>query len=149
MVAQSDTQIHDLQLDPDRALFLGELDGIVAVIFVNERPLAGLAGLLDWRFQGAISDFLRAGAISGEEGECAYLPIRRNDRTYHVLLAGAGRNASSGERKPLPSETFQVIRKNLASLRLPKMGISRSDCGSAANEHLSRQMKGVPVWILP
>lgn len=50
---------------------LDALVGVDLVAFVGEaeRPLQGLAGLLDWRLCGALTRQLRAGAWSGAKGE--------------------------------------------------------------------------------
>src|SRR5436853_7583299 len=50
-------------LDQARAeslcLFVGE----------DDRPLRGLAGLVDWRLAGGLSRFLRSGFVTGKTGE--------------------------------------------------------------------------------
>src|SRR3989344_1576091 len=93
-----------LKKTADVALTSGELKGLVAVCFENERPLQGLAGLLDWRFQGALSEYLRAGIITGKVGECVYLPITKNNRNYHLLLIGGGRTKKV-KKRTLPPPT--------------------------------------------
>lgn len=47
---------------------LGEVD-LLAFVALDERPLRGLAGLIDWRLCGALSRSLRAGHFRGERGE--------------------------------------------------------------------------------
>ncbi|OFZ53122.1 MAG: hypothetical protein A2428_17770 [Bdellovibrionales bacterium RIFOXYC1_FULL_54_43] len=143
-----DSRIHSLDVDADRALFTGEVQGLAVTFFENERPLAGLAGLLDWRFQGVISDYLREGAITGAAGQCAYIPITRNGIIYHLILAGAGESSAPGQRTKVPAETWKVLQKNLSSLKLKKIGISRRDFGDFTDDLLSKHMKGVPLWIV-
>ena len=138
-----------LELSPDRALFEGKIQGLVAACYQNERPLSGLAGLLDWRFQGALSQCLRVGAFTGEPGECVYLPVRRNDRTYHLILAGCGYTSAHGIRAHMPAETLVQLRKNLTSLRIPQMAVSRGDFGNATNDFFAKNLKGVSLWITP
>src|SRR5258708_24664916 len=43
----------------------------------DERPLAGLAGLADWRLSGGLSRLLRAGLLKGVQGEALLTPARR------------------------------------------------------------------------
>jgi len=145
---QPDPQPQGLELTADKALFLNEIQGLAVAFFENERPLAGLCGLLDWRFHGIISEHLRSGALSGRVGECIYMPCSQNGITYHLLLAGAGSSATPGHREKIPEDTFVVLRKNLLSLGLQKVGVSRSDFGNLPHETLSHHFKGVPLWIV-
>ncbi len=145
-------QHHCLEIPIDQALFAGEIDGIVLACHENERPLAGLAGWLDWYFHGEISACLRAGALSGNAGECAYIPIQKNGATHHLLLVGAGRSDQPGHRKLLPIESLRKLKKNLTSLFLEqskKIGVSRADLGNASDEFFAKNMKEVSLWIAP
>ncbi len=132
---------------PEHALF-SALDGMVATFYTNERPLQGLAGLLDWHFHGAISTYLRAGAMSGEAGECAYLPLTLAGRVFHVLLAGGGASPAPGKRQEPDAETYTALKKNILSLKIPRLGISQSDFGNASRDSITRHFKEVPLWIV-
>ena len=136
-----------LETAPERALFEGKVQALVVAFYQNERPPQGLAGVLDWYFQGTISRYLRSGAISGRIGECTYFPCNRNGTTFHIILAGAGIASAPGRREQLPGETLTTLQKNLASLRLEKVGISKADFGNITSEFLAKHMKGVPLWI--
>jgi hypothetical protein len=138
-----------LNLDADQALFEGKLNGLIIACYANERPLQGLAGLLDWRFRGTFSRFIRDGAITGDPGECTYLPIHRNGRTFHLLLAGAGQTHRAGHRNPFSTETVKSIRKNIQTLQIQQIGISRKDLGNVSDQYFIEQFKEVPVWITP
>ena len=91
-----------LDLNAEEALFgsadTSPLDGLVATFHANERPLQGLAGWLDWRFQGAISSYLRAGALTGREGEYAYTPMR-----LPLATDGPSFSSDSGGRRRIGS----------------------------------------------
>ena len=141
-------QKNTIELDADRALFEGHIQGIVATLYQNERPLSGLAGLLDWRFQGVISQRLRSGAITGQSGECTYFPVVRNGIVYHLILVGAGNSESAGARSPLPTTCLKILEKNLNSLHLNKMGVSRSDFGNVSQDFSSKQLKGTSIWVV-
>lgn len=134
----------------DTALFRGDVDVGVVLFHENERPLAGLAGLMDWRLHGAISHHLKSGAITGAEGECVYAPATRHGRTIHLLLLGAGPSETPGART-LPSATvLKALKKNLSGLAIGKVGISRTDWGGAADTELTDlkdELKGVPLWL--
>ena len=136
------------QFSLEEALFDGKIEGIVATCFENERPLRGIAGLLDWRFRGLISHCLRVGAVTGKAGECSYLPVTHGGRTYHVILAGGG-FLERGERQSLPAETYPVLRKNLASLKLKKLGASLADFGNVSATELTKQLVGIDLEVLP
>lgn len=143
-------------IEPDHALFENGsaeqarfIDALVATVHENERPLAGLSGLLDWRFHGAISRGLRSGTITGAIGECVYLPISKNGSTYRLILAGAGKSSRPGERSALPIDSLRALQKNLASLRLSSVGISRQDFGSPPEEFFAKNLKGLPLKVLP
>lgn len=105
-----------------------QIDALVATINENERPLLGLAGLLDWRFHGAISSCLRAGAITGKVGECVYFPISRNGQLYKLILLGVGSHST------VTTEALKPLQKNLASLKLKSVGVSRKDFGNPPEE---------------
>lgn len=138
-----------LEIDAEQALFTGAVQGLAVACYAHERPQQGLAGLLDWRFHGALSRCLRAGAITGSLGECAYLPITRNQTTYHLICVGAGHGQQPGLRTRLPNEAVAALKKNLATLRLTKIGVSSSDFGGMDEEYFAKTFSGVPLWIAP
>lgn len=140
--------IPKIDLEPDRALIEGQIPALVATLHQNERPLNGLAGLLDWRFQGAISNAIRAGAIEGKAGECVYFPVVRNGALFHLILIGAGSSESHGRRSRLPESSWKILQRNLASLRLSRVGVSKADFGNLSAEDLSGHLKGVPLCIV-
>src|SRR6478609_4308938 len=98
---------HLLEMEPDHALFDGKIQGLVLTCYENERPLQGLAGLLDWRFEGALSRGVRAGLITGKPGECTYVPVAKGGRMFHLILAGGGHLVSEKKRGHLPAETLK------------------------------------------
>ncbi len=136
-------------VEVEKALFEGQIQGIVMTSYQNERPLCGLAGVLDWHFHGAISQCILQGAITGRVGECVYFPMNRNGTTYHIILAGAGHSTAPGERGQVPLETVHTLQKNLASLKLSKMGISKADFGHVSSEYFAKHLKGASLWIGP
>ena len=113
--------------DELHALFSGAVKGLVAACSTNERPLQGLAGRIDWSFQGALSQFIRTGSITGESGELVYIPIRKPGRTFHFLLVGVGASEEPGHRAPLSKETLEKMRESLEQLGLESMGVSELD----------------------
>jgi hypothetical protein len=138
-----------LEIEPDRALFERQIKCLVATCYQYERPLQGLAGLLDWHFQGQFSACLKAGAFTGKAGECVYLPVTKNAQTYHIMLVGLGVSNDSPQKAPPSPETMKLLHKNLLSLKLDKIGISRSDFGNPDDGFFTKQLKGIPLCIVP
>ena len=138
-----------LEMEPDRALFEGKLQGLIATFYENERPLRGLAGLLDWRLGGILSRAIRIGALTGRTGECGYVPFSRNGHTYHLLLLGGGQLSRYARRGLVPDDSFAALKKNLQGLKLGEIGLSRSDFGGLADDYLDRQLEGAAFWIVP
>lgn len=68
-------------------------DLLVLHAFSDERPLTGLAGLIDWRLAGALSSWRMGGFSSGELGERVLYPTARRLSHPRLLLVGLGRRA--------------------------------------------------------
>jgi hypothetical protein len=66
--------------------------GLVPV-FADERPLQGLAGLMDWRRSGWLSSLLRSGFCSGRAGERVLMPGGPGLPVDRVVLVGLGPRA--------------------------------------------------------
>jgi hypothetical protein len=78
--------VHEFEGEPDRI----RVDLGLIPVFADERPLQGLAGLMDWRRSGRLSSLVRSGFCTGAAGErvlmpgCAGLPVER------LVLVGLG-----------------------------------------------------------
>lgn len=87
----------------ERALFDGvsgrdgeprqRVDLAILACFADERPLRGLAALVDWRLAGALSRLLREGFCTGERAELVLLPGRSDLPTDRIVLVGLGPRA--------------------------------------------------------
>lgn len=115
----------------------------------NERPLQGLAGWIDWRTRGAISAFLKTGAVTGAPGELTLLPISWRSQPFQLLLVGIGPVSSPGDRPRLPVETLHSMQRNISSLGYQTLRVSRSDFGGVDAEYFVRHLKGTAVQSLP
>jgi hypothetical protein len=68
----------------------------VVPVFSDERPLLGLAGLIDWRGSGCLSSIVRSGFCSSEfgeqiqRGEQVLLPCDRRLPVDRLVLVGLG-----------------------------------------------------------
>ncbi|MGM0577486.1 MAG: M17 family peptidase N-terminal domain-containing protein [Myxococcota bacterium] len=63
---------------------------LVLPVFADERPLPGLAGLVDWRMCGALSQWLMGGFATGAAGEQVLCPTRGRLSHRLILLLGLG-----------------------------------------------------------
>jgi len=141
------SNLHFELIDPETALFTHKIKGLVTLFYENEKPLQGLVGKIDWFFHGDVSRFIRKGVLTGKEGECVYFPIQRPGHTYHLILLGAGSNPEPGSRKRIPPKCIEVLKRNLKTLRLSRIGLSLSDFGSLTEPQLKKNFEGTPIWI--
>ncbi len=73
----------------------GEL--IACSAFADERPLRGLAGLLDWRLAGRLSALARSGFLTGETDEVVLVPGRPRLPFEKIVVLGLGPRSSFGD----------------------------------------------------
>jgi cytosol aminopeptidase family protein len=66
-------------------------------IWSDERPMRGLAGLLDWRLGGRLSALIKSGFLAGELGEVLLVPGRPHVRFEKVFLVGLGSRSGFGD----------------------------------------------------
>src|SRR5579859_7045204 len=62
-------------------------------LWSDERPMRGLAGLLDWRLGGRLTALLRAGFLRGGVGEALLIPGKPHVPFEKVLVTGLGPRA--------------------------------------------------------
>jgi len=70
---------------------------VVCSIWKDERPLTGLASLLDWRLAGLLSRLAKQGFLVGDVGEVLFLPARPRLPFDKLLVCGLGRRAGFGD----------------------------------------------------
>ena len=76
-----------------RALDDAPGDLLIVSAFADERPLEGVAGLVDWRLCGALSRFRMNGFSLGVPGERILYPASRRLSHPTVLFMGLGNRA--------------------------------------------------------
>ncbi len=100
--ARDDAQRELLPVEPPRFEMLDRglerapgqrFDLVVLPIFTDERPLTGLAGLLDWRECGRLSALLRREFCTGERGERVLTTVERCPWCWRVMAIGLGPRA--------------------------------------------------------
>lgn len=95
-------------IEPDlRAIDGASAEVIACAAFADERPLRGLAGLLDWRLGGRLASLAKSDFLRGEEGEVVLVPGRPRLPFEKILVLGLGPRASFGD---------DVVRRALARL---------------------------------
>jgi hypothetical protein len=118
---------------------LGEADRVersrvdlgVVPVFSDERPLLGLAGLIDWRGSGCLSALVRSGFCSSAPREQVLLPCDRRLPVDRLVLVGLGPREHYDEaRARALAEQFVRIAVGLAAptvlIALPTHGRDRT-----------------------
>jgi hypothetical protein len=107
-------------LQPDvRRLDETSVEACVCAIWSDERPMRGLAGLLDWRFGGRLSALLKSGFVRGDLGEVLLVPGKPHVPFEKVLVVGLG------SRQTFADEPFRQAMTRIAST-LEGMRIGRA-----------------------
>ena len=71
-----------------------EADLAVTGFFLDERPLRGAAGRVDWRLCGVVTELVGSGRLRGKVGEATLVPSMGRLAADRVLLLGLGRRSS-------------------------------------------------------
>ncbi len=119
---------------------------LFATFHENERPLLGLAGVVDWRLCGMISEALRSGAITGAAGEWAYFPISTggdHPAQRHLFLYGQGVASPAGKRSAIPPAAWQELAEKLGKLNLSQVILSAHDLGETDPARLKDLTRGL------
>jgi hypothetical protein len=83
---------------PDlRRLDEASAEVVACAVFKDERPLRGLAGLLDWRLAGRLSRLAKETFLQGDALEVLALPVRPRLPFDKALVIGLGPRASFDE----------------------------------------------------
>jgi len=98
-------EVCDLSLASLDAL---EVDSLAAFVGA-ERPLTGLAALVDWRLAGALSRAILAGTVTPEHGEALLLPAAGRLHATRVFLFGLD--------EPSPRSAALAVRHACEALR--------------------------------
>lgn len=95
-------------VEPDlRAIDTASAEVIACTMWSDERPMRGLAALLDWRLAGRLSALVKSGFMRGEADEVVLVPGRPKLPFEKVLVLGLGARTAFGD---------DVVRKVLARL---------------------------------
>jgi len=85
---------------------LVDVDTYALPVFEDQRPPVGLAGLVDWRLCGMLSNQLLAGNISGRFREVTMMPAYGRLRSVRVVVFGMG---DSREFSPARAHEASIV----------------------------------------
>jgi hypothetical protein len=80
-----------------RRLVEASVELCACTLWSDERPLRGLAGLLDWRLGGRLSALLKSGFVTGDAGEALLVPGKPHVPFEKVLVLGLGARSGFGD----------------------------------------------------
>ncbi|MFL5452188.1 MAG: M17 family peptidase N-terminal domain-containing protein [Myxococcales bacterium] len=114
----------DLSFRPLTLDALDEAKAEALCLFVGEeeRPLTGLAGLVDWRLSGRLSRMIRTGLLTGAAGEAILAPPGSRLSFEKLFLFGTG---TSRDAEALSSRLIDAMHRLFqagvreAALQLP------------------------------
>jgi leucyl aminopeptidase len=114
---------------------------LIVPIWKDVRPLRGATGLLDWRLNGKLSNWLKSGRLDGSPGETM---LFQTDRLVweRVLTVGIGERAAFGESELRASlstalEVLRSISARAAAMALPGRDTDRISPDQAVRALLS------------
>ena len=81
-----------------RKLDLAGTEVLVACLAEDERPPHGVAGLVDWRLAGRVSNLIQSGFATGSPGEVVLVPGKPKLPFDKVVLFGVGARSEFNER---------------------------------------------------
>lgn len=97
----------------------------LATFFEDVRPLKGSTGLIDWRFNGRLSELALQGRIFGHFSESLLLPSQGRLASDEVLLFGLGQKKDFSEDQQ--EKGFILLSEKLSKLRASDFAVSFGD----------------------
>jgi hypothetical protein len=98
-----------------------EADGVALFCWSDVRPVAGVAGYVDWRICGALSEALQGGFFQGGEGEVLMLPVSRRFGPRRIFAFGLGPVGECDRKgyRAACEKAYSVLRR--AGVSLPAL----------------------------
>ncbi len=111
---------------------------LACTVWSDERPLRGLAGLLDWRMSGRLSALAKSGFLGGERGEVVMVQGKPSLPFEKLLVFGLGARADFGEEAfrgvvVRLLRALEGLRVRRAVVELPGRADGSIDCERAAD----------------
>jgi hypothetical protein len=116
---------------------LQECEVLVTGFFLDERPLKGSSGLVDWRLNGRLSRLIIEKRLTGDWKETILVPSEGRVIPRMILLLGLGRVKEYSyprlrELSPFLLETLQKLNISSACFSLPYGDHTSVDCAKLA-----------------
>jgi hypothetical protein len=91
----------DVHFAPPDLASLSELktEALCLPFFLDERPMRGPSGLVDFRLCGRVSRLIASGRMQGAVGEAVLMPVRPRMFAERLIWLGAGRFAELDEAR--------------------------------------------------
>jgi hypothetical protein len=91
----------DVHFAPPDLASLSELktEALCLPFFLDERPMRGPSGLVDFRLCGRVSRLIASGRMLGEVGEAVLMPVRPRMFAERLIWLGGGRFADLDEAR--------------------------------------------------
>jgi hypothetical protein len=110
---------------------------IACTAWRDERPLRGVAGLLDWRLAGRLSALAKSGFLLGEIGEVLLVPGRPKLPFEKIVMLGLGVRAAFDDGVVVRtlaclSSTLEGLKVKRALVELPGRSSGAIAAGHAA-----------------
>jgi hypothetical protein len=138
-----------------RALDERPAEVVACAIHADERPMRGLAGLLDWRLGGRVSRLAKQRFVSGADGEVLCTPGRPHVPFDKVLFVGAGPRESFDEAAcarvvGAMARALEGLRCKRAVVELPGRASNKVPAQRAAEIALeaTRASETLDAWYL-
>jgi hypothetical protein len=114
-----------------------ECDVLVTGFFLDERPLKGSSGWVDWRLNGMLSHFVMEKRLIGDWKETTLIPSQGRVAPRMILLVGLGPLKEYSylrlrELSPYLLETLRKLNTSHICLSLPYEESYNVDCGKLA-----------------
>ena len=110
------------------AIDVQECDIIVVGFFLDERPLRGASGWIDWRLNGRLSRFIQAKRLTGEWKETTLVPSEGRLVAPLILLIGLGRVREYGTLRLRELSAHLIM--TLQGIQVPNICLS-FPCGES------------------
>lgn len=118
---------------------------LACAVFKDDRPLLGLASLVDWRLAGSLSRLARGGFLAGELGEVVCLPGRPRVPYDKVLVFGLGARAAFGD--DVLAHAWRHMGEVLAGLRVRRAVVEPPGrAGEAISAERAFEPAGQVAW---
>lgn len=109
------------------------LEGAVAVVFQDERPVQGVAARADWRLNGFLSRLLMDARFSGERGDWLLLHTQGRLPYTRLFLVGMGRRQEreiATSRRALASIASKVALAGVHSFAIDLSEVIPAEMGA-------------------